>query len=1494
MGISLNNRLLNIQPYPWMHAIDMKKLSVYFVFWCYTTLAYSVEEFGFYKMEDDSNFTPNYINQIIQDKYGFLWIASKDGLYRYSGTEFVPFIHDPFLLSSIPSNDVTDVIEDNNEGLWIGTAEGHVAFLEPNHQKFHSIDLFKDSNTDSAQLKVINLFQASDNRLYVGTEYGIFIYDPKTKDIVTIRPNPIEPLSIPTGLILSIQQDSRGKIYLLTTDGIGILEGNEFYSLGHLLFDKTGFDNLQFTTLFIDSDNSLWIGTQEHGLFHYYPINERLEFFTDTTDIQVPDNAISSIYRDIEGALWVGTKSGLLGRINLAARDYKIFKRNPFDTLSLRATESISTLFQDARGALWIGTDGNGLFKSPLKNRKFQRLTRNNELQHGLPGNIIYDLEYDAQGARWWIVTNMGLSCYVESTTEFKHISNSQLFTAPGDEKITLVKQVDPNHLWLATNMGRLIEYQIKTKAYKELDIFGELGGQFNERKIVMLEKDRLQLIWMSTNHGLLQIDPIKHQVVNVLLGRDAQVMSMLHDEMGQYWFGTEGDGLIRYVPETQDYLKFVHIEGKRTSLSNNTIYSLITDQEKNLWIATANGLNKLTANQMLAKSPAFEPFMKVGNIRAGRIYGIATDVHNALWMSTTNGLINFNPSTHYAANYTVLDGLTSSEHTRVSVLKTAQGDIAFGTSSGINVVKNQEVKIKVKPANMLLTNIRFGNEYLKQKFTPWHAWHEPQLDSHNNQLTVWFAQTDYNRPKRNQYQYRLLGLNDMWSEPSANTNAIFANLQPGRYIFEVKSYDDDIHQTSTQAAFTVLSPLYQRWWAIAMYFIAVALLVFLIVYRQQKRILEQQYINEQLSRIDKLKDEFLANTSHELKTPLNGIIGLAESLIEGVAGEQNQQTKNHLNLIAHSGKRLSHLVGEILDFKKITYHNLQLLREPVILKPVVEIVYTSCQTLIKNKKIKLVNAITQDLPPIHADSNRLQQILYNLIDNAIKYTEVGEITISAVAISEEKIEISVSDTGIGIDAENLKRIFEPFEQVEDSVTKKYKGSGLGLAISKQLVELHGSQLEVSSQLERGSRFSFALPIANELPQALKSHYHLSGRVSSKIHTEVVRDNLTEHAQTAFNEGAFEPSYNGRVLIADDEPVNRQIISDILSLEGFEVIQAHDGNEVLDTLFKTGQNNFDLVILDVMMPKLSGFDVCKAIRQHKTPIELPILMVSAKTRPEDIMTGLECGANDYIAKPIERKELIARVKTLVLLREVGEARREKHRVTTLEQVIQQLGKYFPKSVAEKILAEDKRDALAPTRRMITVLFSDLTEFTTLTDRFEPEVIVRLLNEYLSEMGVLIEHHGGILNEILGDGLVILFGAPNEQDKVEQIESSIKLAIDMQNKMQELANQWLEEGIDHHVQLRIGIHQDFATVGNIGAQNFLAYRAVGSAVNLSARLQSESPAGGIVVSYPLYIQMKDKFSFGELKEKIFKGFMHPHRYCEVNISKKNSIAKLNKS
>lgn len=600
---------------------------------------------------------------------------------------------------------------------------------------------------------------------------------------------------------------------------------------------------------------------------------------------------------------------------------------------------------------------------------------------------------------------------------------------------------------------------------------------------------------------------------------------------------------------------------------------------------------------------------------------------------------------------------------------------------------------------------------------------------------------------------------------------------------------------------------------------------------KESFRILEDK--NTSLQKLDELKDEFLANTSHELRTPLNGIVGIAESMCDGAVGSLTEIQRKNLLMIAQSGHRLTNLVNDILDFSKLKHNNIELNLRSVGLREITEVVLTLSQSLVGDKKLKLINKIPHDLPPAKADENRLQQILYNLIGNAIKFTDIGKVEITAEKIiknGEEYLALSVIDTGMGIPANKLDSIFESFEQGDGSNTRQYGGTGLGLTVTKQLIELHQGSIKVISEINKGSTFTVTLPIADSPAENLP---RLAATVQRLALPEIDESVQVEPSDLVINPDASRFT----ILIVDDEPINRQVLLNHLSLQHYAVVEAGHGPEALDLVHDGLKPH--LVLLDVMMPKMTGYEVCRRLREKFPANEVPILLLTAKTQVASLVEGLDAGANDYLTKPVSKNELLARIKTHLQLSNLNIA----YGRFVPHQFIQLMDK---QSVVDVKLGDH-------VEKEMTILFSDIRGFTSISETMKPQENFDFINAYLSRMEPIITKHNGFIDKYIGDAIMALFPV--------SVDNAVQAAVRM---LQRLLDYNSTRGRPGRPMLKIGIgiHTGWSMLGTVGGENRMDGTVIADAVNLASRTEGMTKIYGVALL---------------ITEQVFQKLQNPSEY-----------------
>ncbi|MCK5702877.1 MAG: response regulator, partial [Cyclobacteriaceae bacterium] len=620
---------------------------------------------------------------------------------------------------------------------------------------------------------------------------------------------------------------------------------------------------------------------------------------------------------------------------------------------------------------------------------------------------------------------------------------------------------------------------------------------------------------------------------------------------------------------------------------------ALVEDADHNVWLSSDRTIGKLIFENEQVQSWDTLAFAR---LKSTDVWRIVPANNGIVYFCTTDGLFRYDPHVikKYDNDYYTL--INKVEINRDSVISYLEIDNTDSEESSIPFIFN---------------DIRFN-----------------------------YTSTSFNADEKIQFSYILDGFDDSWSSWVTESIKEYTNLPHGDYAFRVKA--KNLYGVESKMAtyiFSISPPWYRTYWAYTISFLLFVAFVFIVgriqrirlfkrqqarIIIQQKKLEQERQISNKLRKVDKLKDDFLANTSHELRTPLNGIIGISESLYEESQHINEREAKNNLSMVIASGKRLASMVDSILDYSKLKTENLELRKKPVDLQSIVNLVIEMSRPLISRNDLSLINTVPVDLPLLDADENRLQQILYNLIGNAIKFTPKGTISISAIP-KNEFVEIEIRDEGVGIPADKLEKIFDSYEQLNPEVDRDYIGTGLGLTITKKLVELHKGSISVESKLKEGSSFKFTIPISMQ---------------QSPLWIETPIIQMDETVLTTSIKSIDNAQFN--ILIVDDEPINRQVLSNHLKHEPYKLEMAASGAEALALL---EDKKFDLVLLDVMMPKISGFEVCMKIREKYMLSELPVIFITAKDQIIDLVEGLKFGGNDYITKPFSKQEFLARIKT---------------------------------------------------------------------------------------------------------------------------------------------------------------------------------------------------------------------------------------------------------
>ncbi|TAK65757.1 MAG: hybrid sensor histidine kinase/response regulator, partial [Bacteroidetes bacterium] len=756
----------------------------------------------------------------------------------------------------------------------------------------------------------------------------------------------------------------------------------------------------------------------------------------------------------------------------------------------------------------------------------------------------------------------------------------------------------------------------------------------------------------------------------------ECRITSPRKDKEGFFWFGVFQQGLFRFNPITLDLKRFSHDENDSTSISSNNVISIMEDPaepHKYFWVGTEGaGLNKFEK----ATGKCIHVTTRNG-LPNNVVYTIFPDTFGRLWMSTNNGLCRLDPKTMSFKYYDINDGLQGMEFNRERNFQAVDGKIYLEGTGGMNVFYPEEIIENPHAPNLVFTDFKLHGRSvswlepgspLKQSITETK---EIVLPYEQNILSIEFAALDFSNPRNNEYSYRLEGYSDEWTTPSKDHSATFTNLSPGSYTLRVRGSNNDgiWNETGISLSIIIMPPWYRTWWAYIGY--AGIVLGALIIFRRYdlRRIrlkdqLELAHAKEaQLKEVDQLKMQFFQNISHEFRTPLTLILGPIEKLLNNVVPEETQ--KRDLRMMRRNAQRLLRLINQLLDLSKIEAGGITLQASKGNFVAFIRGVTMSFHSLAERKGIFFDIQTEVEEIELYFDKEKMEKIIINLLSNAFKFTpDHGEIVVSLTTPLTPSpspggrgggergvrgVKVSVRDTGIGIPPEKLPRIFDRFYQVDSTSTRMQEGTGIGLALVKDLVTLHHGTISVTSEPGKGSEFTVTLPLG-------KSHLKQEEIVDepttdvipvlpkiegeSEVSSELGESEILRPLRRTQNDNESDKPI--LLVIEDNADVREYIKSYLFSI--YTVLEAHDGAEGVE---KAKETIPDLIISDVMMPKMDGYEVCSRLKQDETTSHVPIILLTAKAAKEDKIGGLETGADDYLIKPFDSTELLVRVKNLI-------------------------------------------------------------------------------------------------------------------------------------------------------------------------------------------------------------------------------------------------------
>lgn len=1191
---------------------------------------------------------------VIKDSRGFMWFTTQYGLIQYNGYDFKTYSYNPEDSTSLPNLfSISQLLESKDGKIWIGTQQDKLIEFDPSTENFITYEL--DTLSSNQRNWIFALHEDQNGNIWLGLQYeGFYLFNPHKKTFKLYRQQTKEIIHN-KDFILSFLDLNETRILVGTMEGLYVLSLNDD-NIEPFLTEKEapdGFKTASFYELKKDRNGVIWFGTNI-GLFRFDPDERKLDHYK--SDLENPNsyykNVISDIFinpLDKGKTLWVLS--------NLEINKVNIETGIVEQKISLRDKPSnVYEKYLDESGLLWLASENQGVFYVDLKDNPFQHFDVG--VDESGKENYSGTAFYTDRFGNFWIGTGQGGLFKYDS---LKNLQNrydrfpNSLYNFP--TLIYSMLEDTRNNLWITFWADGLVRYDYSTDKFERFRFKYPLADLPFSGSSEIVE-DRYDRIWVGSTNGVYFYDPgvndsIHFTWVDYPFLREYLIRSLCEDRNGAMWFSTQTEGLFYLSPEKRDsldFIQYVHSPKITGSISSNCVYSVHCSNSGEIWAGTSNGLNRF--NHELK---TFEWFNIQKGFDAYFVFCVKTDNSGNVWAITEKGLVRFNPNAKEGKKfklYTERDGLPFTNYYPYHFDRDKDGKMYIGGIRGFGMgyfsFHPDSLKDNSQIPPVALTDIRINNEVFPLDSAISYK-KNMSLQYDQNFISFEFATLDYNDPRNNNHAYMLEGMDDDWVYCGSRRFANYTALPPGKYTFRVKGSNNDGYwnEAGTAIRITIASPPWKTWGAYLLYFVLIIGVLMLIIryYVRRQRLLHQLEVEhietEKLKELDNMKSKFFANISHEFRTPLTLIIGPLNKLLYTSSKKDDQK---ELSLIKRNAIRLQQLISQLLDLSKLESGKMKLNCSEINIVEWVRMYIQSFESLARQKEIEFIYQSEIDEITCWFDPEKMTQILNNLLSNAFKFTESGEIKVQ-ITTSFSTLEgrhrgtlLTISDTGRGIPKDKLDHIFDRFYQADDSATRKYEGTGIGLALVKELVELHNGSISVESELNTGTIFTITLPRgADHLkPNQIVELQPGFGDAEAPDWNILAPTEQVKFQETIDNDKPL-------LLIVEDNVDMRNYIKGYF-INTYSILEAQDGKAGFNLSVKYVP---DIVVSDVMMPIMDGYQLSKKLKSDERTSHIPVILLTARSSGADKIEGLETGADDFVIKPFDGTELQVRIKNLV-------------------------------------------------------------------------------------------------------------------------------------------------------------------------------------------------------------------------------------------------------
>ncbi len=1183
-------------------------------------------------------FPSSSVQRILQDREGYIWFGTLDGLCRYDAYRVLVFRSDTKNPNLLTSNEITCIAEDMDSNIWIGTRNG-INILNKKTYQIKQLDI-----QDFKNLHIKSMLVASDSTVWIAADNRLYRYNTKLQEV---EPMSTQESKLPITGINSLYEDNYGDIWITFWRG-GL---HKYTKKGEMIhYPPIGASNNPFT-VYQDSQHQYWIGTWGDGVYQFYPHQTQSSMYipqkvmnSDGTESE--DTVYSILQDDTNGYIWLMTFSGIYALQRTANND---IKQVDISHLFKGTNNIFSELVKDQNGDLWVAAFGEGAFtinfnKSQISEIKLQQI--NSKL--GLIPNIT-SIYQDDEGTLWFNQNRYGLCLYHPDSKDF--LTYKEISTLSDREGLKYVASIcgirNSEDVWLGHYnepsiyvVNKKNEQIIIKKQYNLRDDYPNAGN------VRYIYEDSKNNIWIVTTNNVY-IKPQSSNKIELVDINMYAVSSITEDMQGKIWLGTENSGIYRVIIETlsngETKYDIKNYSKEKTELSSNKVTTIYADAQSLVWFGTSEGAiyafdqsTQTLKNYTESIRPANEA-----------IQNIIEDNNNNIWVTTNKRVIEYNPQNGASRNYSHTDGLCVSSFSKNSLYYNKKDNLLFlGGNKGINMFSpSLNINQSHKAKDVVITDVKiFGKSIINNSLNAESKDLSSalQLEANDKNIEIDFSSLDYRYPSKILYAYKMEGIDDDWIYTDRQF-ATYNQLNKGLNTFFVKATDENRLWTSNITSYTIYKKpaFYETWWAYLIYTLLILLAIYTALVITKNRISLRNRLR--IAQIDKEKSEeliqvklkYFTNISHDFLTPLTIISCLIDDLESGLKNKSPQFGIMRINV-----DRLKRLLQQVLDFRKIESGNMKLkISQGDISSFIEDICLNNFTPLAQKKKIKFTFQSIPKQIEAYFDADKIDKALYNIISNAFKFTpNEGEIKVvvqTHIKFEMQYVSINVIDTGMGISAEEQQNVFERFYTNKNS--KIDNTNGIGLSISHDLIKLHHGQILVSSEIGKGSTFTIEIPID-------KAAY--STNEIAKVLPEILdslEQETTHNLEIINEEEHYSPDNSVSVLIVEDNEDILFTIRNILQKQ-YNIYTASNGLIALDIV---RDNNIDIIVSDVMMPEMDGLELCRTIKENIETSHISTLLLTAKNRVEDRVECYEAGADGYISKPFEMKVLVARISNLL-------------------------------------------------------------------------------------------------------------------------------------------------------------------------------------------------------------------------------------------------------